>query len=182
MERVALEDQVGSRVHLDAAVPVGERIAAVVVDVVADDPVGRVRAGRGGRPAAAARSRREANRRAAEADPTLALASFNMGIGHLHLGEPERAVECLGRAIEIEPASGAAYFHLAIALHALRRTDEARLCAAYAAELGYRAPPASADALRHAEAGAGASTAGQWEGSPSSNAEGDRHVGTAQGR
>jgi len=94
----------------------------------------------------------EANRRAAAAEPTLAMAHFNQGIGHLHLGEPGPAVECLGRALELEPRSGAAYHHLAIALRALGRGQEARLCAAYAVELGYRPGRASAEALERAAA------------------------------
>jgi Tfp pilus assembly protein PilF len=98
----------------------------------------------------------EANRRAAEAQPTLAIAHFNEALGHLQLGEPERAAGCLEKAIAAEPENGAAYHHLAIALYALERPMEARLCAAYAEELGYRPNRVSAEALqRTAEAAEG---------------------------
>jgi Flp pilus assembly protein TadD len=93
-----------------------------------------------------------ANRAAAAAEPDLALAHFNQGIGHLQLGEAEQAVSCLSRAIELEPQNGGAYHHLAIALFATRRTVEARLCAAYARELGYRPTRESAEALDRAAA------------------------------
>jgi protein O-GlcNAc transferase len=94
----------------------------------------------------------EANRRAAAAAPALALAHFNQGIGHLHLGEPEKVVECLSKVVELEPQNGAAYHHLGIALAALGRALEAQLCAAYAGELGYRPSRESAAALERAAA------------------------------
>jgi tetratricopeptide (TPR) repeat protein len=98
----------------------------------------------------------EANRRAAAADPTLAIAHFNQALGHLQLGEAARAAECLEKAVGLEPGNGAAYHHLAIALYALARPVEARLCAEYAKELGYLPSRLSAEALeRAAEAAEG---------------------------
>jgi tetratricopeptide (TPR) repeat protein len=94
----------------------------------------------------------EANRQAAAAQPTLALAHFNQAIGHLHLGEPEKVVDCLNRVIELEPQNGAAFYHLGIALYALERAPEAQVCVAYARELGYRPNAASAEALEQAAA------------------------------
>jgi Flp pilus assembly protein TadD len=129
----------------------------------------------------------EANRRAAAAEPTLALAHFNQAIGHLHLGQPDQVVECLGRVIELEPGNGAAYHHLAIALHALGRSVEARLCATYAGELGYRPSPVSAQALASAEAASAlADKAEPTSNVPQSkccthNTQGEGN-GTAQGR
>jgi Flp pilus assembly protein TadD len=129
----------------------------------------------------------EANRRAAAAEPTLALAHFNQAIGHLHLGQPDEVVECLGRVIELEPNNGAAYHHLAIALHALGRAVEARLCATYAGELGYRPSPISAQALERAEAAAARSAGAEPASNvPQSkrrthNTQGEGN-GTAQGR
>jgi tetratricopeptide (TPR) repeat protein len=92
----------------------------------------------------------EANQRAAAAEPQLAIAHFNQALGHMQLGEAEPAVACLGRAVELEPNNGAAYHHLAIALYALKRPDEARVCAAYAEELGYQADRLSSEALQRA--------------------------------
>ena len=123
----------------------------------------------------------EANRRAAAAEPTLALAHFNQALGHLHLGEPEKVVECLTRVVELEPDDGAAYYHLAIALHALGRGAEARLCAAYAGELGYHPTRMSLEALERAarapDDAAGVST---QEDSQSTRKESGH--GTAEGR
>jgi Flp pilus assembly protein TadD len=96
----------------------------------------------------------EANRNAATADPGLAIAHYNQGLGHLQLGEAEHAVACLGRAVEVEPENGAAYHHLAIALHALQRPLEASVCAEYAKELGYVASRVSVEALEQAAAAA----------------------------
>lgn len=127
----------------------------------------------------------EANRRAAESDPGLALAHFNQAIGHLHLGQAAKALECLGRVVEIEPRNGAAYYHLAIALYALERADEARVCAAYAEELGYRPTRSSAEALERAAAtaaGSGTGGAGSSQCSTSTSAEGEANGGFAQGR
>jgi tetratricopeptide (TPR) repeat protein len=95
----------------------------------------------------------EANRRAAEADPTLSLAHFNQGLAHLMTGEPEKSLDGFGRAIELDPKSGAAYHHLAVALHALDRPLEAEVCAAYGRELGYRPGRVSFEALQRAAAG-----------------------------
>ena len=122
----------------------------------------------------------EANRQAAAADPTLALAHFNQAIGHLHLGQPGQVIECLARVVELEPPNGAAYYHLAIALHALGRAEEARLCAAYAGELGYRPSRMSLEALERA--------AGAAEGAPedsrgiSQSTRKENGHGTAEGR
>ncbi len=127
----------------------------------------------------------EANRKAAAADPTLALAEFNQAIGHLHLGEPEKVIERLSRVLELEPQNGAAYYHLGIALYALGRALEARLCVAYAGELGYRPTPVSAEALASASAAAkadDASTSTQSDASPPTTAQGEERHGTDQGR
>ena len=91
-----------------------------------------------------------ANRAAAAAEPGLAIAHLNQGICHLHVDEPHQAVDCLTRAIELEPGNGGAYHHLAVALHAVGRPIEGRLCAAYARELGYRPTRESAEALARA--------------------------------
>jgi tetratricopeptide (TPR) repeat protein len=107
----------------------------------------------------------EANRCAAEADPALAVAHFNQAVGHLHLGEASEALRCLNRTIELDPRNGAAWYHLGIVLRALHQPLEARLCTAYAGELGYRPPRASVEALESA--------------SPS--IQGERH-GAADGR
>lgn len=96
----------------------------------------------------------EANRRAAAAEPTLAIAHFNQALGHLQLGEADRALECLGKVVELEPGNGGAYHHLAIALYALGRPLEAQLCRAYAKELGYRPSQVSLEALESAAAAA----------------------------
>jgi tetratricopeptide (TPR) repeat protein len=99
----------------------------------------------------------EANRSAIAADPTLVIAHFNEALGHLQLGAPEQALACLSRAVELEPGNGAAYYHLGIALHALERHPEAQVCVAYADELGFRPNAVSAEALKNAAAGDGAS-------------------------
>jgi Flp pilus assembly protein TadD len=118
----------------------------------------------------------EANRRAAEADPGLAVAHFNQGLAHLMDGAPEPSLDAFGRAVELEPTNGAAYHHLAIALHAIGRALEAEVCAAYARELGYRPSRESGAALERA-AGAHASP----QPAVTTAAEGERH-GSAQGR
>jgi tetratricopeptide (TPR) repeat protein len=94
----------------------------------------------------------EANRKAADADPKLALAWVNQGLAQLQLGEPDAALDAFHRAIALDARNGAAYHHLAIALRALGRELEAEICAAYAAELGYRPVRASAEAQRVADA------------------------------
>jgi len=101
----------------------------------------------------------DANRRAAAADPTLALAHFNQAIGHLHLGAPEEVVACLSRVIELEPQNGAAFYHLGIASYALGHALQAQLCVAYAGELGYHPSGVSAGALERAAAAAKAQVA-----------------------
>lgn len=123
----------------------------------------------------------EANRRAAAAEPTLALAHFNQALGHLHLGEPEKVVECLSTVVELEPHHGAAYYHLAIALHALGRGVEARLCAAYAGELGYRPSRMSLEALERAARALDDASGDSSEGSSQSTRKENGH-GTAEGR
>ncbi len=123
----------------------------------------------------------EANREAAAADPTLVLAWFNQGLAHLQLGDSERAVEGFRRAIELDPGHGAAYYHLAIALHALARTIEAEVCTAYAAELGYRPVRTSAEALERAAAGARAAPGRPVSQAAPTTPEGESH-GSAQGR
>jgi tetratricopeptide (TPR) repeat protein len=124
----------------------------------------------------------EANRRAAEAAPTLPLAHFNQGLARLQLGEPERSLDGFGRAIELDPKNGAAYHHLGVALHALGRPLEAEVCAAYARELDYRPSRVSAEALERAAAGARApSVPSRPQSAPPTAAEGERH-GNAQGR
>lgn len=97
----------------------------------------------------------EANQRAAALEPSLAIAHHDQAIGHLQLGDAEAAIGCLTRVVELEPGNAAAFFHLGVSLQALGRTAESRLCAAYAAELGYRASPASLEALERAAAAAG---------------------------
>ncbi|HUL58597.1 MAG TPA: tetratricopeptide repeat protein [Anaeromyxobacteraceae bacterium] len=125
----------------------------------------------------------EANRKAAAADPKLAIAPFNEALGHLQLGAPGDAAECLGKAIDLEPRHGAAYHHLGVALYALGRAAEARLCAAYARELGYRPSHVSAQALERAAAAAGAagpSLEPEVRGAaPSTSSQGEGH-GSAQ--
>jgi tetratricopeptide (TPR) repeat protein len=96
----------------------------------------------------------EANRKAATAEPTLALAHFNQALCHLHLGEPDQVVHCLGRVVELEPNHGAAYYHLGIALYALGQALEAQLCVAYADELNYRPTREAVEALDQARAAA----------------------------
>lgn len=120
----------------------------------------------------------QANRSAAAADPTLVIAHFNQAIGHLQLGEPESALACLTRVVELEPGNGGAYYHLGIALHALDRHSEAELCVAYADELGYRPNAVSAEALKLAAAG-GAKESHPESEVPPSSAQGEPH-GTAQ--
>jgi superkiller protein 3 len=93
----------------------------------------------------------EANRRAAEADPALAIAHFNQGLAQLMSGAPEPSLEAFGRTIALDPRHGAAYHHLGVALHALGRTVEAELCDAYARELACspgRTHPASPPAAQ----------------------------------
>jgi len=122
----------------------------------------------------------EANRRAAEAEPKLALAHFNQGLAHLMTGEPERSLDGFGRAIELDATNGAAYHHLGVALHALGRPLEAEVCAAYARELDYRPSRISAEALERAAAGARAgSDPSRSQAAPPTAAGGERH-GPAQ--
>ncbi len=125
----------------------------------------------------------EANRRAAAAEPSLALAHYNQAIGHLHLGDAGAAVECLAEVVELEPANAAAYYHLGVGLRALGRTVEARLCIAYATELGYTPNPVSREALKRAAAAAtedDAPRTSQSECTPSTSKENGN--GTAEGR
>jgi tetratricopeptide (TPR) repeat protein len=130
-----------------------------------------------------------ANRRAAAADPGLALAHYNEAIGHLHLGESAEAIGCLTKAVELDPKNGSAYYHLGVALQANGQTAESKLCAAYATELGYRPDPASLRELERAHAGASAGltdeedearTSSQPSCTPSTSKE--KHNGTAEGR
>ena len=121
----------------------------------------------------------EANRRAAEAEPTLSLAHFNQGLAHLMSGDPQASLEAFGRAIELGPPSGTAYHHLAIALRALGQSLEAEVCDAYARELGFappgRAPGAAPDREASLPQPASPNRAVRTA------AEGERH-GAAQGR
>ena len=130
-----------------------------------------------------------ANRRAAAAEPTLALAHYNEAIGHLHLGESADAIGCLTKAVELDPKNAAAYYHLGVALQANGQTAESKLCVAYATELGYRADPASLRDLERAHTGAQAGladeedatgTSSQSSCTPSTSKE--KHNGTAEGR
>ena len=126
----------------------------------------------------------EANRMASAAEPALAIAHFNEALGHLQLGAPGQAAECLEKAIGLEPRHGAAYHHLGIALYALGRADEARLCAAYARELGYRPSHVSAQALERAAAAAGESgppLGSDVRGAAPTSSQGEGH-GSAQGQ
>ncbi len=123
----------------------------------------------------------EANRRAAEADPKLAMAHFNQGLAHLMAGDAERSLEGFGRAIELEPRSGAAYHHLAVALHALGRSLEAEMCSAYARELDYHPTRESAAALERAVGGHGFPQSAGSNRAVTTAAGGERH-GAAQGR
>jgi Flp pilus assembly protein TadD len=65
------------------------------------------------------------------------MAHYNQGIGYLYMGESKAAVDCLKKAIELDPKNAAAYYHLGPALEALGRIEEAKVCVAYSAELGH---------------------------------------------
>jgi Flp pilus assembly protein TadD len=94
----------------------------------------------------------EANRRAAAAEPALAIAHFNQAMGQLQLGATEQAVECLERVVALEPGNAVAHHYLGVALHALGRALEAKLCLAYAEELGHHPSRAAIEALERAAA------------------------------
>jgi tetratricopeptide (TPR) repeat protein len=128
-----------------------------------------------------------ANRRAAAAEPNLAIAHYNEAIGHLHLGEAAAAVDCLTKVVELEPKNAPAYYHLGVALQANGQTAESRLCVAYAIELGYQP---SKEALQELERAAAEATTGSQDDAacssqpsctPSTSSK-EKHNGTAQGR
>ena len=79
----------------------------------------------------------EANRRAAQIDPKLAMAHFNEALGHIQLGDAKSARPCLERAVDLEPRNAAAWFYLGAVLRALDQPLESQVCTAYAHELGY---------------------------------------------
>jgi Flp pilus assembly protein TadD len=94
----------------------------------------------------------DANRRAIDSRPDLAMAHFNQAIAHYYLGNAQEMVDCLSRVVELEPRNGAAFCHLGVGLQMLGRSAEARLCIQYAAELGHPPTPAAQEALRRANA------------------------------
>jgi tetratricopeptide (TPR) repeat protein len=80
----------------------------------------------------------DANRRAAQIDPQLAMAPFNEALGHIQLGDAKSARPCLERAVDLQPGNGAAWFYLGAVLRSLGEQIESQVCIAYAHELGYR--------------------------------------------
>jgi Flp pilus assembly protein TadD len=130
-----------------------------------------------------------ANRRAAAAEPTLAIAHYNEAIGHLHLGEAAAAIDCLTKVVELEPKNAAAYYHLGVALQSNGRTAESRLCVAYSIELGYQPSREALQELERLAAGASAEppddddddSSSQPGCTPSTSSK-EKRNGTAEGR
>jgi tetratricopeptide (TPR) repeat protein len=83
----------------------------------------------------------DANQKAIECDPELALAHYNCGLGYLYLNQPEALLACMERVVDIEPQNGAGQYHLAVALHAVGRTAEAHQRLALATDIGHSPDP-----------------------------------------
>jgi tetratricopeptide (TPR) repeat protein len=83
----------------------------------------------------------EANRRAIELRPDSVGAHYNAGLGHMYLGQTQAMHDCFARVVELEPDHPAGNYHLAVALLALKRTDEARARLTRAMALGHAPTP-----------------------------------------
>jgi len=79
----------------------------------------------------------DANEKAQEVAPDLMQAHFNEGLGHLYLKQPEAMEKCFRRVLEIEPDNAAGEYHLAVALLALDRLEEAQRYLHQASAKGY---------------------------------------------
>ena len=83
----------------------------------------------------------EVNRQAGERQPTLTLAHYNQGLGHLYLGEAAEMTACFRRVLELEPRNAGGHYYLALGLHALGELEPARTHLAIAMELGFKPEP-----------------------------------------
>lgn len=89
----------------------------------------------------------EANQEALNRKPELMRAHFNQGLAYMYLGEAEKMFSCFERVLELEPDSGAGHYYLAVALHALGKTKQARAFLTKALDLGYSPDPSFIKAL-----------------------------------
>lgn len=83
----------------------------------------------------------DANEKAIECDPSLALAHFNCGLAYLYLNQPDEMLACFEKVIELEPDNAAGQYHLAVALHAVGRTEEANERLNMATSMGHSPEP-----------------------------------------
>jgi len=125
----------------------------------------------------------EVNRRARERRPRMMHAHYNEGLGHLYLGEAVEMVECFRRVLDLDPGNPGGHYHLAVGLHAVGQTEEAKRHLAVAIELGFHPEPdflkaiekASGDAVPTLEIGGSpgpaAATSGDDGGGPEPSAE-----------
>ncbi len=82
-----------------------------------------------------------ANASALERRPDLFEAHYNKGLGHLYLGEAADVVECFERATALSPNHAGARYHLAVGLHAVGKSEQAKVELMKALELGYSPQP-----------------------------------------
>lgn len=94
----------------------------------------------------------DANQEALNRRPNLMRAHFNQGLAYMYLGDAERMVTCFTKVLELEPGNAAGHYHLAVGLHEMGRTPEARVYLSRAIGLGYSPEPSFVKAL---EEGAG---------------------------
>lgn len=83
----------------------------------------------------------EANAKAIAHDPGRTRPYYNQGLGYLYLGEAEPMLECFETVVEREPDNGGGHYYKAVALHGLKRSDEARVSLNRAMALGFKAEP-----------------------------------------
>lgn len=95
----------------------------------------------------------EANRKAAECDPSCVLAHYNRGLGHMYRGEAAQMEECFARVLQLDAQNPGGHYHLAVAKLALGKTDEARAALAVSIQLGWTPEPEFLKALEREDSG-----------------------------
>ena len=83
----------------------------------------------------------EANQKAIALSPDLLMGHYNLGLGHLYLGQAEEMAGCFRRVIELDPSNAGGHYHLAVALNALGKVEEAVVSMETSRELGYSPDP-----------------------------------------
>lgn len=83
----------------------------------------------------------EANIKAQQCDPSLLVAHYNQGLGHLYLGQAEEMVRCFERVVELDSDHAGGQYHLAVGLFSMGQIDRARAALSRAMELGHAVDP-----------------------------------------